>query len=168
MQNQHFALLASVAILAVQVFGQSVASQNEGSMLPGEAPAAREAATALQPPQARAGAPYDAQLAIPPGLGYPLRCKLGGDSLPKGFTFDCTSLQLKGRALAGVEKSYHFILELADDNGNRRTFTLALSVSSQPIAVALRDQNSPPTEDSLPSSLRGSLGSRIPLFERRG
>jgi hypothetical protein len=94
----------------------------------------------LQPqqlPQAQPGAAYNAQLSIPPGLGYPFTCRLSGDPLPKGLGFDCDRLQLKGRAPAGVDKTYNVTLQLEDAQGNTKSFPLMLRISSKPELVDL-------------------------------
>jgi hypothetical protein len=91
-------------------------------------------------PQAQPGALYSAQLAIPPGLGYPFAsCKLTGDALPKGLAFDCARLQLKGRVPAGIEKIYDLVLELTDAQGNAKSFDLELPISSKPELVSLAE-----------------------------
>lgn len=106
----------------------------------GEYSASAQNAIAL--PQARPGDVYSAQLAIPPGLGYPFTCNMTG--LPKGLTFDCARLQIAGRAPAGTDKTYSLTLKLADSQGNTETFALNLPVSTKPVAVSLVPHSAAP------------------------
>ncbi len=91
--------------------------------------------TVIDLPQAMPGAPYAVRLTIPPGLGYPFNCQY--DPLPDGMTFDCDRLQFGGRVPLSPEKKYQFALVVADDQGNKQTFMLALLVSAKPIVVSV-------------------------------
>jgi hypothetical protein len=89
-------------------------------------------------PQAQPGSNYAAQLAIPPGLGYPFaECRLTGDQLPSWLALDCLHLQLRGRVPAGMEKTYRITLFVSDHGGNSRSFAMTLPVSSKPVFVDL-------------------------------
>lgn len=97
-----------------------------------------------QLPQAQPGSFYSAQLAIPPGLGYPFQeCKLTGDTLPKTLRFDCQRLQFKGRIPAAEEKTYNITLLISDARGNTQSFILSLLVSSKPALVDLSGPSQP-------------------------
>lgn len=109
-------------------------------------------------PQAQPGAPYSAQLSIPPGLGYPYAsCKLTGDPLPKGLIFDCARLQLRGRISSGIERNYSVNLKLVDADGNAKNFELSLRVSSQPTLVSLADQPEQAQNPTTQKDERGRL-----------
>jgi hypothetical protein len=88
-------------------------------------------------PQAQPGSVYNTQLSIPPGLGYPFTCTLTGDTLPKGLTFECDRLQLRGRIPQGLDKTYNIVLQLVDAGGNSKSFVLQLRVSAKPEVVSL-------------------------------
>jgi len=102
------------------------------------ASASAEAPSPRQLPQAQPGSLYAAQLAIPPGLGYPFQeCRLSGDTLPRTLVFDCERLQIKGRVPAGIEKTYRLTLRISDAQGNNKTFDLSLNISNKPAIVDL-------------------------------
>jgi hypothetical protein len=96
----------------------------------------------LKLPQAAPGTLYNAQLAIPAGLGYPFTCSLAGDSLPKGLTFECARLLFKGRVPMVPEKNYTLTLEISD-GGSKQEYSLVLPISAQPIRVNLATQTVP-------------------------
>jgi hypothetical protein len=100
-------------------------------------------------PQALPGTSYAAQLAIPPGLGYPFaHCELVGQS-PRWLTIDCARLQLKGRvpaAPANADANYQLTLRIEDNTGNTQTFPLALRVSNNPQVVSLAEPVAQPPQ----------------------
>jgi hypothetical protein len=118
-------------------------------------PCASPAQQSVHPlPQAIPGANYAAQLAIPPGLGYPFaKCALEGNA-PRWLTLDCARLQLKGKVPATAAAStkdadLRVTLHLEDAAGNAREFPLSLRVSAEPQLVSLEDTQSSPVPSPL-------------------
>lgn len=101
-------------------------------------------------PQAFPGTSYAAQLAIPPGLGYPFaQCELLGQA-PRWLDIDCTRLQLKGKVPAAKgDSSYEVTLRIQDNAGNSRSYPLSLRVSASPQVVSLAEPAVSPSQDKM-------------------